>query len=347
MITKVTVTEIAAAAGVSQATVSAALHGRGRVGEACRLRIVALSREMGYEPRVAAQLLRAKHTNQLGMVVASQNSVIAFHQEVQRLTMGYLVEQCDRLGMRYVMEFHHHEQDQATSQFVPPNQITARLVDGTVLLGDVGDPLRQWLRERGNHPWVSIEEPAEFCVLSAADVGVKLAVEMLRGLGHRRVAYCGGAERYSQQRLGQRAFEAMAGEVMKTAVVQLFGHEQNEATVAGIHQWATHLLQDPTRPTAIICVTEYMARAVIHAAIELGLQVPRDLSVISYGSVLEAERRYPRLTTIENDYADMTAQAMELVLAQIQKQPIEQPRRSVAPRLMPGRTVGPAPVGTA
>ncbi|MFA4945357.1 MAG: LacI family DNA-binding transcriptional regulator [Lentisphaeria bacterium] len=341
----ITVTDVAREAGVSQATVSAALHGRGRVGAARRAQVVAVARRLGYEPRVAAQLLRARKTGQLGVVVAAQDSVSAFRREVQRRVVGYFVDQCAARGIRYQIEFHHHTMDDGGG-FIPPHQVVSKLVDGTLLVGDVGEPLRQWLAARGDVPWVSIEEPAAYCVLSAADKAVYQAVAWLAELGHRRFAYGGGPERYSQNRLGQEGLRRAAGEFGLRHEEQLFSGEMDAARAEASMAWARGLLARPRpeRPTAFICHGESLARAVVHAAAEKGLAAPADLSVVSYGSEAEAAARYPKLTTIENDYAAVTAQAMEMLLARVQGRPVEQPVQWVLPRLVVGATTNLAPV---
>jgi len=339
---RVTVVDIARKAGVCQATVSAALHGRGRVGAARRRQIEAIARELGYEPRSAAQLLRATKTNQLGIVVAATDAVRAFAREVQRLVMGHFVQQCDLRGVRYVIEFHHHQQDEQ-GEFVPPHQITSRLVDGTILVGDVGERLRQWLGERSECAWVSIEEEAPLCVLSASEQGTDQAVGQLAELGHRRLAYAGGPERYSQQRLGLEGFLAASRQRSLEYTLGRFAGVVGADVAGECLQWARSLLCQANRPTAVVCHGEDLARSVCYAAAELGLKVPADLSVVSYGSAAEAARRYPRLTTIENDYAKVTAQAMDLLHWRMTKQPIEQPVRRVSPRLIEGDTVGAVP----
>lgn len=338
----VTVTDVAREAGVSQATVSAALHGRGRVSAARRDQIIEVAKRLGYEPRVAAQLLRAQKTGQLGVVVAARDSVSAFRHEVQRRVVGHFVDECAARNIRYQIEFHHHAMDES-GVFEPPHQVVSKLVDGTLLVGDVGEPLRQWLQERGDFPWVSIEEPARYCVLSATDHAVYQAVRALVDLGHRRFVYCGGPERYSQHRLGQEGMRRAAGDFGLRHEERQFSGELDAARADASIAWAREILARPQRPTAFVCHGESLARAVVHAAAERGLKVPADLSVVSYGSALEAATRYPRLTTIENDYAAVTKQAIAMLLARVGGRPVEKPVCWVSPRLVEGLTVGPAP----
>jgi LacI family transcriptional regulator len=327
---------------VAQSTVSAALHGRGRVGDRSRKRILRIAEELGYQPRVAAQLLRANQTGQLGIIVAATKGVEALAGEIQRSVVGQFVAACLDQNVRFMIDFHHHDQDHDHPLSVPQH-VAGRLVDGVLLVGDVGEPLRALIASMKSFPWVSIAEPAEYCVLTSADRAVADAVRMLHGLGHRRIAFLGGPERYAQQRLGLQGFRAAAAECAIASETKTLGGDPTEVVAAGV-AWARELLRRPVRPTAFICHAEYFARGVIHAATEAGLRVPQDLSVVSYGIRFDAQRRYPHLTTIENDYAEMTAQAMQLLRQRMSSESIEQPVRHVMPRLVPGDTVAAAPV---
>ncbi|MGH7214801.1 MAG: LacI family DNA-binding transcriptional regulator [Tepidisphaeraceae bacterium] len=343
----VSVTDIARRVGVAQSTVSAALHGRGRVGRECRDRILATAKALGYEPRVAAQLLRALRTGQLGVIVAATDAPHAFLDEIPRLVVGHFVQACLQKDYRYMIDFHHHAK--AAGHFTPPRLVTAKLVDGTILVGDVGEELRQWLHHRQTHPWVSIEEPADHCVLSAAESGVDEAVRMLAGLGHRVFAYAGGPERYSQHRLGYQGFRQAVRELGFRGEVVAFPGGLTAERAREVLAWARALMSrsiggDNPRPTAFVCHGESISRAVVHAATERGLSVPGDLSVTSYGSVGEATRRYPHLTTIENDYTEMTGIAMQMLWKQIAGEAVPTPCVWVKPRLVPGETTGPAPI---
>lgn len=338
----VTVTDVARRAGVSQATVSAALHGRGRVGEERRRQIIEIANELGYQPRVAAQLLRARKTRQLGVIVAATGGVQAFTQDLQRKSLGRFVQTCTESGLRYVIEFSHHEQENS-GEFAPPSQVTAKLVDGTLLIGDVGDRLRQWLAEYNGCHWVSIEEPAPLCVLSAADRGVQAVIRRFVELGHRKIGYIGGPERYAMHRLAVQGYRQVCREHGLPQLVQAFPGQLDATEAEAMVMWARQLLCSADRPTAIFCHGETVARAVVYAAVETGLKIPQDLSLVSYGSSEEACRRYPFLTTLENDYEAVTTDALAMLMQRINGQAVEDGQRFIVPRMVDGRTLGPVP----
>ena len=69
-----------------------------------------------------------------------------------------------------------------------------------------------------------------------------------------------------------------------------------------ISEGARAMLAGDTPPTAVLCFSDLMAAAVVHAAEERGLRVPEDVSVIGYDDVPLARRLRPTLTTIRQDF---------------------------------------------
>jgi DNA-binding LacI/PurR family transcriptional regulator len=81
---------------------------------------------------------------------------------------------------------------------------------------------------------------------------------------------------------------------------------------------ALKLLRQSPHVTAIFALTDAIAVGVLRAASELGLQVPRDLSVIGFDDMALASHVTPRLTTIAQPVEKIGQTATELLLAQIQ-----------------------------
>ncbi|MCP4237618.1 MAG: LacI family transcriptional regulator, partial [Aestuariibacter sp.] len=64
----VTINDVARVAGVSPATVSRVVNGKGKVGDACRARVQKIIQELGYKPNVSAQSLVNRHTTNVGLI---------------------------------------------------------------------------------------------------------------------------------------------------------------------------------------------------------------------------------------------------------------------------------------
>jgi DNA-binding LacI/PurR family transcriptional regulator len=318
-----------------------ALRGQGEIRPELAARLRRLAAEAGYSPRLAAQHLRAGRTGQVGLVMAMRDARSAFGAPSLSSMLGAVVWECDRARRRYVLEFTTRDAE----AFEPPSQVTGQAVDGTILIGDTGDRLRQWLAAREGFPWISIEEPAPYAVVGRMDTGIAGAVDRLHALGHRLIAYAGGPQEYQTHRLGLEGFErARSGHGLSNAAgwVQHFPISIGAETVALSYAWACSLLERALRPTAIVCHGDVLARNAILAASESRLRVPRDLSVISCGPASIAHQYHPRLTTVELDYAAMAREAMAMWCDLTDGRPVAEPCRWVATRMMDGETIGPA-----
>ena len=226
--------------------------------------------------------------------------------------------------------------------------MTSGLVDGSVLIGDVGEPLRRLLAQVApSFPWISIDEPSRFCILADSRHGVSQIVRRLVELGHRRLAYACGPQRYFTHHEGfagwEQSIEQLGLSIPAGRNFVFGGDEQEGICSEGALEWATHLLKQPDRPTAFVCHDMVIARAVIYAAVQMGLSVPRDLSVTSWGWHIAAQEQYPALSTVELDYRVMMERGLELLNRLIDQDPITELRVMVAPRYVEGATIAPPP----
>ncbi|MBB5078269.1 LacI family DNA-binding transcriptional regulator [Nonomuraea endophytica] len=142
-------------------------------------------------------------------------------------------------------------------------------------------------------------------VLTDDRSGIRTAVQYLRGLGHRRIAYLGGPGR--ERRV--EAFRQAVGGVPDEELIVFSDGSRDSAYAA-----ASGLFQ--TRPdlTALVAGGNMLGEAAVLAARELDLRVPRDLSVVMYDDVPWAELCSPPLTVIAQPARDMGYRAAELVL---------------------------------
>lgn len=335
---RITVMDIARKAGVSHTSVSLALRGANGISPERAQAILRIAKEMNYRPRAAANLLRNERTDQLSILVASHDVQTAFTQGFVSPMLAAVVDHCARRQIRYVIEFHNHDEPADI-----PHQVSSGLVDGSLVIGDIGDDLRQKLDELGDYPWISIGEPAAHCVISANDVGFELAVDHLYSLGHRHIAFACGPLRYTGHRLAREGF----WRGMKKHKLRLPDASWDTAHPA-VHDagateekinWARKLLGQPSRPTAMLCNSEAIARVLIHAAMEQQMRVPDDLSVICQAPVSLARQYYPALTTIAEDLIAVAQDSLEMLGKLVEDQPVDEPTRWIEPRLVFGQSV--------
>jgi DNA-binding LacI/PurR family transcriptional regulator len=142
--------------------------------------------------------------------------------------------------------------------------------------------------------------------------GARLATEHLIGLGHRRIAHIAGQGVVGDLR--RRSFEAVMREhgLAETAIV-----EQGDLTEEGGYRATVRLLSARERPTAIFAFNDMAGVGALLAAEELGLRVPRDLSLVGYDNTYLARLRHLWLTTVDNASHDVGRRAAQCLLDRI------------------------------
>jgi DNA-binding LacI/PurR family transcriptional regulator len=142
--------------------------------------------------------------------------------------------------------------------------------------------------------------------------GMRLLLEHLYGLGHRRIAYA-GCQRNVDMQVRQESFLAFVAEkglFFPAGYVQdasLLDYGDGYATAATI--FATH-----PRPTAFIASNDRMAIGALRAAEEVGLRVPADVSIVGFDDLGIAAFSVPPLTTIRQPADRLGAAAVGLLV---------------------------------
>ena len=269
--------DVARLAGVSTATVSRALSGNGPVSDRTRARVVQAASELGYVVSSDASSLASGRTRNIGAVVPHLNrwfftSVIEGAERVL-LGQGYdltLYNLSGDGGERRRVFDHHLLRNRVDAVFTVSLELADEEVGRLLALGKpvvgVGGPL----------PGVS--------TLTIDDLAVaRLATDHLISLGHTRIAHIGGSQEFdldfhipTSRRLGYEQALRDAGLPVDEQL-----HRASDFTLPGGYDAAKQLLGSPhERPTAIFAASDEMAIGAILAARDLGLSVPRDVSII-------------------------------------------------------------------
>ncbi|POX42792.1 LacI family DNA-binding transcriptional regulator, partial [Streptomyces sp. Ru72] len=154
--------------------------------------------------------------------------------------------------------------------------------------------------------------PAVDIVANDDEHGARLATEHLIGLGHRRIAHIAGQGVVGALR--RRSFETVMREhgLEDSAVV-----EQGDLTEEGGYRAAVRLLSAGQRPTALFAFNDIACVGALSAAEELGLRVPRDLSLVGYDNTYLSRLRHLWLTTVDNGSHDVGRRAAGRLLDRI------------------------------
>jgi len=305
-----TMRDIAAAAKVSQSTVSRVLSGtptRIPIAPETRERVIQASRRLGYRPNPLARGLRGASTNLIGAVVRDFSDPF-FAGAIEALVVESMAH-----GYNVVLGHIHGRLDEA----IPLTSVLeTRHTDAIVLLGDMQQP--QLLEDLKNSsvPVVGLWQgtsPLEFPTADTDDrAGIRAGLGYLESLGHRRIAFV-GAELPGEYRVREDAYAAFMRE--RFGGVPPGYLERCPNTLAGGDAALRRLLDLPEPPTAVATSTDLVAVGVLHAAHSLGATVPDRLSVVGYDDILIASHTVPALTTLRMPISEIFSHAVTLAIA--------------------------------
>ncbi|MGW0610740.1 LacI family DNA-binding transcriptional regulator [Streptomyces sp. NPDC002788] len=299
-----TIRDVAERAGVSKSLVSLVLRGSDQVRPEKRGAVLRAAQELGYRPNAAARSLSEQRTRTVGVLLND-------------LRNPWFVDLLDGLnsllhanGLRMLLA--DARLNRRTGQD-PADPLLDLRVDGLVVVGTLPDPAALGaVAERVPVVLAGSREPAPPGVDVVAgddEHGARLATEHLIGLGHRRIAHIAGYGAVGELR--RRSFEAAMRQhgLADQGVV-----EPSDMTEEGGYRTTVRLLSHPERPTAVFAVNDIAAVGVLSAAEELGLRVPRDLSVVGYDNTSIARLRHVWLTTVDSTSHEVGRRAARCLL---------------------------------
>ncbi len=300
--------DIAAAAGVSQSTVSRVLNDAPTsvpIAAETRERVIRAARELGYRPNPLARGLRGASTNLIGAIVRDFSDPF-FAGAIEALA----VEAMGR-GYNVVLGHIHGRLEEALGL---TSVLETRHCDAIVVLGDMQDQPRLLDDLRQSViPVVALwqgSSPLEFPTVDVDNhAGIAAGLRHIFDLGHERIAFVSGRlPGDNPQRVD--AFQELMTARFGGVPDGFIQHVPN--TLAGGEAALDALLALPEVPTAIVTSTDLVAVGVLHAAYSLGRTVPDELSVVGFDDILIAAHTVPALTTLRMPIGEMIREGVRL-----------------------------------
>jgi DNA-binding LacI/PurR family transcriptional regulator len=336
--------DIADAAGVSQSTVSRVLTGAPNaipITPATRERILETARQMHYRPNPLARGLRGARTMLLGVIVREITDPF-FPGAIDAIST-----EATRRGYNVVLGHAHSRADEAIALRAV---LETRHCDAILLVGDTSDQprLMEDLRDT-NSPVVGLWQgtaPVSGISIIGVDnrFGISGLMDHLLGLGHRKIAFVGGA--FSEGRLIGDLGERRSAFLQRSADLHLEMPEgfvrDARNTLAGGAGALTALMALSERPTAIVFSTDVLAIGALHAAAEMGLDVPGEVSIVGFDDLPMAEYTTPALTTVHMPIAEMAAAAVRAAIDEGEDSEVKV-LEIIKPAIVIRRSSGPAP----
>jgi len=331
-VSRVTLKDVAARAGVSYQTVSKVLNGRAAVSDETLERIWQAVRELNYRPNVSARNLRTRVSNLIGYPWHYSDK--GYFHPVLDAFVHSIANAAEAEGF-HILTFVTDD----LSNPAPYRELYLRNQVGGFILADINrdDPRVQMLieqeipftafgraNEEWDHYWVDVDGRAGMCQV----------VAHLVEQGHERIAMVTWPE-------GSRTGQARENGY-REALIAAGLEPAPELLVRGLHAAGTgshafrQLWELPARrrPTAIACVSDLIAVGALQAAANAGLTVGRDLAITGFDNVELTDYTQPPLTSVRQPIPQVGEMAVAMLLAQILEREPPAKTMLVAPELV-------------
>jgi LacI family transcriptional regulator len=321
----ITIKDVADRAGVSITTVSHVINGTRSVSPSSQQRVQRAIKELNYVPSAVARSLKSARTHTIGLIVS--NNCNPFFAEVVR----GIEDTCYEADFNVIL---CNSDDSPAKRARYMRVLAEKQVDGLIVLGAGGEQGGADLQSL-NVPHVEVDrdlgDSSSDTVRVDHEAGGRMAVDHLLGLGHRRIACLTGPLSLTPalQRLrGYWAGLHAAGVSVPDGLTR-----ESDFTSAGGYAAMKELLKVAPRPTAVFAGNDLAAFGVICAAVEAGLRVPEDVSVVGYDDVTLAAYMNPPLTTVAQPMHQTGQIAAQMLINRIEHPGIPVQRRLLKPSL--------------
>ncbi|WP_293573034.1 LacI family DNA-binding transcriptional regulator [Phaeobacter sp.] len=313
-----TLADVAKRANVSTATVSRCLNSPDRVVGETRERVLRAVQELGYAPNFGARALAAKQTNTVGAVIPTMENAV-FARGLQAFQ-----EELGRHGKTLLVASSAYSQKLEDEQV---RALVARGADGLLLIGyDRNPDLYAFLKKRKvptlvawsfsagqDRPAIGFDNRAAMAELA----------RLVMGQGHRNIACITAPtefnDRARERVFGIQAAMAEAGQDPDALLIveKPYGIESGETAFREVMAAAPNT-------TAVMCANDVLAIGALRAAREMGITVPKDVSITGFDDIEIAMLAEPALTTVHVPHREMGRRAAGILIQMLREEDTRQ-----------------------
>ena len=338
-----TIKDIARRVGKSTTTVSRALNDYDDVAAETKQLVRAVADELGYRPNTAAQRLQKQSSDTIGLILPTFGP---------RFSDPFFSEFIAGIGdtaalVGYDLLVATRAPDSAEMETYVSTVRTHR-VDGLIVVRTRRKDARiEWLRA-SRFPFVAfgrVEPEGQELDFPYVDEdgahGMRLIVEHLAALGHRRVACIAPPDdlNFTHHRLAgvRGAWAALGLPALDLVIVT------SDLTQRGGYEQAAALLDGAHPPTAIAACNDLMALGAMRAALERGFTVGRDVSVTGFDNIPLAEYSHPPLTTVHQPIYQIASTLCQMLVRRLHDADAPPEQTVLTPQLVVRQSTGPPP----
>lgn len=330
-----TISEVAARAHVSTATVSRVIAGTARVSETLRDQVQRAARELDYRPNRVARNLRVQATRTIGVVIP--DIVNPFFTSVVRGVEDAIQPEDYTLLLG-------NSDGKAERERLYLDTLRAEGVAGILIVPSNSQPDAYVSLGRAGIPVVAIDRSPVGLDVDLVTVtneeGAHAAVAHLCAVGWKRIGLIAGPSHLNVAQEREHGYERAlreAGMAVDPGIVRRADFKEQ-----GGYDAMRSLLDLAHRPTAVFVANNLMAMGALHAIGDAGLKIPEDIGIVSFDDVPWGAWLQPPLTVVDQPAYDLGASAARLLLGRLRE-----PHRPIRKLVLQTRLVVRASCGAA
>jgi LacI family transcriptional regulator len=308
---RVTISNVAKAAGVSMKSVSRVINREPNVSEALRTRVAKAIDALGYVPDFAARSLAGGRTFTIGLLFNDYGN--AFMPSYFPKLQSGAYQACRQYGYHLLVETLQASVPEFPEEF--ERVLSTMRVDGFILPPPLTDDDRAMdVLEKLGIPFARIAPSTDLDRAPYVAIDDEAAArEMARHLwniGHRNIGFVMGRDDHSAAHARRKGFADALAELGCSDFSETSAMFQFEFGIEA----AKRLMQSAAPPTAIFAANDDSAAGVMAGLAQLGLKVPDDVSVAGFDDSWIAMSVWPFLTTVHQPIAEMAEEAAKMLI---------------------------------
>lgn len=335
MARKYTITDVAADLGVSCSTVSRALSNSPGVSEKVRDRIMEYAREIGYEPNSKSHQKEEEGNRVIALIIGDIRNPfygeLAFHIQKNFNENGYMVmlfntEYCVDKEIEFLQLCRKYRFAGVIMMTTQVEKVNAELEKMDVPVVLVNRNLNSF--------------QGDMVLLDNFKAGYEATMHLI-DLGHRRIGFVKG---HTSSSASRQRYEGYC-QAMKNYGLEILDKDiyYSEMKIESGEKLGEAFLKNEDRPTGMIVVNDSTALGFMSRCISGGIQIPEELSIVSFDNTIFAQWGKVPLTSVEQNVVEMGERSVQMLLKRIENPEKEAERIILKPMLIIRESTGKPP----
>lgn len=311
---KVTISDIAAASGVSIATVSRVINNKGKIKSSTKDLVYKTAVELGY-------IMPSVNDLSIYDRVDNSSNILMLVPQISNPFYSLIFEGAQEVALKHGYRFiiGQPPRDTLAGKEYLTQLAYSGAFSGLILLMTIPKDIAALYKQVGL-PFVQCNEYSEEydCSYVSIDdtLAAKNATEYLISIGRTDIALINSSLIYKYARQREKGFFSAMDQASLSVNPDWIYHLPDISFDLAFSS-ATQLLQQPQIPNAIFTVSDVFAAAVIKAAINLGLKVPQDVAVVGFDNISISAMLEPSITTVDQPMLQLGSLACNFLIEQI------------------------------